>query len=55
MFLILLKEIIGCELKDVEIYHLSHSKDYLKTTDRYNLLISNSRDFMENILSQIVN
>ncbi len=48
-FLILLKEMIGCGLKGIEVYHSSHSKEemeyYLKIANKYGLLISGGSDF----------
>lgn len=48
-FLILLKEMISCGLKGIEVYHSSHSKEemkyYLKIANKYNLLISGGSDF----------
>lgn len=48
-FLILLKEMINCGLKGIEVYHSSHSKEemnyYLEIANRYGLLISGGSDF----------
>lgn len=48
-FLILLKEMISCGLKGIEVYHSSHSKKemdyYLEIANKYNLLISGGSDF----------
>lgn len=48
-FLILLKEMISCGLKGIEVYHSSHSKKemdyYLKIANNYNMLISGGSDF----------
>ena len=48
-FLILLKEMISCGLKGIEVYHSSHSKEetdyYIKTANKYGLLISGGSDF----------
>ena len=48
-FLILLKEMISCGLKGIEVYHSSHSKEemnyYLKIANQYGLLISGGSDF----------
>ena len=48
-FLILLKEMISCGLKGIEVYHSSHSKEemdyYLEIANKYNLLISGGSDF----------
>ena len=48
-FLILLKEMINCGLKGIEVYHSSHSKEemnyYLKIANKYGLLISGGSDF----------
>ena len=48
-FLILLKEMISCGLKGIEVYHSSHSKEemtyYLEIAKKYNLLISGGSDF----------
>lgn len=48
-FLILLKEMIGCGLKGIEVYHSSHSKEemdyYLEIANKYGLLISGGSDF----------
>lgn len=48
-FLILLKEMISCGLKGIEVYHSSHSKEemnyYLKIANKYGLLISGGSDF----------
>ncbi len=48
-FLILLKEMISCGLKGIEVYHSSHSKEemdyYLEIANRYGLLISGGSDF----------
>lgn len=48
-FLILLKEMISCGLKGIEVYHSSHLKEemnyYLKIANKYGLLISGGSDF----------
>lgn len=48
-FLILLKEMISCGLKGIEVYHSSHSKEemdyYLEMANKYGLLISGGSDF----------
>lgn len=48
-FLILLKDMISCGLKGMEVYHSSHSKEemnyYLEIANRYGLLISGGSDF----------
>lgn len=48
-FLILLKEMISCGLKGIEVYHSSHSKEemnyYLEIANKYDLLISGGSDF----------
>lgn len=48
-FLILLKEMISCGLKGIEVYHSSHSKEemdyYLEIANKYNLLISGGSDY----------
>ena len=48
-FLILLKDMISCGLKGIEVYHSSHSKEetdyYLEIANRYGLLISGGSDF----------
>ena len=48
-FLILLKDMISCGLKGIEVYHSSHSKEemdyYLEIANRYDLLISGGSDF----------
>lgn len=48
-FLILLKEMINCGLKGIEVYHSSHSKEemnyYLEIANQYGLLISGGSDF----------
>ena len=48
-FLILLKEMISCGLKGIEVYHSSHSKEemdyYLEIAKQYGLLISGGSDF----------
>ena len=48
-FLILLKEMISCGLKGIEVYHSSHSKEemdyYLEIANQYGLLISGGSDF----------
>ena len=40
---------INCELKGIEVYHSSHSKEemelYLKIAKEYNLLISGGSDY----------
>ncbi|MGM9877808.1 MAG: PHP domain-containing protein [Bacilli bacterium] len=48
-FLILLKDMINCGLKGIEVYHSSHTKEemqyYLEIANKYNLLISGGSDF----------
>ena len=48
-FLILLKDMISCGLKGIEVYHSSHSKEemdyYLEIANRCGLLISGGSDF----------
>ena len=48
-FLILLKEMISCGLKGIEVYHSSHSKEemtyYLEIAKKYDLLVSGGSDF----------
>lgn len=48
-FLILLKEMINCGLKGIEVYHSSHTKEemqyYLEIANRYNLLVSGGSDY----------
>ena len=48
-FLNILKDMISCGLKGIEVYHSSHSKEemdyYLKIADQYNLLISGGSDY----------
>lgn len=48
-FLILLKEMISCGLKGIEVYHSSHSKEemdyYSEIANKYGLLISGGSDF----------
>ena len=48
-FLILLKEMVSCGLKGIEVYHSSHSKEemnyYLEIANKYDLLISGGSDF----------
>ena len=48
-FLILLKEMISCGLKGIDVYHTSHSKEemdhYLEIANQYGLLISGGSDF----------
>lgn len=48
-FLILLKDMISCGLKGIEVYHSSHSKEemnyYLDIANKYNLLVSGGSDF----------
>ncbi len=45
----LLKDMINCGLKGIEVYHSSHSKEemdyYLKIANKYNLLISGGSDY----------
>lgn len=47
--LILLKDMINCGLKGIEVYHSSHSKEemnlYLEIAKEYNLLISGGSDY----------
>ena len=48
-FLILLKKMISCGLKGIEVYHSSHTKEdmqyYLDIANRFNLLISGGSDY----------
>ena len=48
-FLVLLREMIHCGLKGIEVYHSSHTKEemeyYLEIANQYNLLISGGSDF----------
>lgn len=48
-FLVLLKDMISCGLKGIEVYHSSHTKEemeyYLEIANKYNLLISGGSDF----------
>lgn len=48
-FLILLKDMINCGLKGIEVYHSSHTKEemdyYLEIANKYDLLISGGSDF----------
>ena len=48
-FLILLKDMINCGLKGIEVYHSSHTKEemqyYLEIANKFNLLISGGSDF----------
>lgn len=48
-FLILLKNMIDCGLKGIEVYHSSHTKEemkyYLEIAKKYNLLISGGSDY----------
>lgn len=48
-FLILLKELINCGLKGIEVYHSTHTQEemnyYLEIANKYNLLISCGSDF----------
>lgn len=48
-FLILIKDMINCGLKGIEVYHSSHSKEemdyYLEIANKYGLLISGGSDF----------
>lgn len=48
-FLKLLKNMISCGLKGIEVYHSSHTKEemeyYLKIANEYNLLISGGSDY----------
>lgn len=48
-FLILLKEMICCGLKGIEVYHPSHTKEemehYLEIAQKYDLLVSGGSDF----------
>lgn len=48
-FLILLKEMINCGLKGIEVFHSSHTKEemqyYLEIANKYDLLISGGSDF----------
>lgn len=47
--LILLKDMVNCGLKGIEVYHSSHSKEemnlYLEIAKEYNLLISGGSDY----------
>ena len=53
-FLILLKDLIKCGLKGIEVYHSSHTIDemdfYLKVANEYNLLISGGSDYHGSIV-----
>lgn len=48
-FLILLKDMISCGLKGIEVYHSSHTKEeikyYLGIANKYDLLISGGSDY----------
>ena len=48
-FLVLLKDMISCGLKGIEVYHSSHTKEemkyYLEIANKYDLLISGGSDF----------
>ena len=48
-FLVLLKDMISCGLKGIEVYHSSHTKEemeyYLEIANKYNLLIGGGSDF----------
>ena len=48
-FLVLLKDMISCGLKGIEVYHSSHTKEemnyYLEIANKYNLLISGGSDY----------
>ena len=48
-FLVVLKDMIECGLKGIEVYHSSHTKEemdyYLKIANEYNLLISGGSDY----------
>ena len=48
-FLILLKEMISCGLKGIEVYHSSHTKEEMKylleIANKYNLLVSGGSDY----------
>ena len=48
-FLILLKEMISCGLKGIEVYHSSHTKEemkyFLEIANKYNLLVSGGSDY----------
>lgn len=48
-FLILLKDMINCGLKGIEVYHPSHTKEemqyYLEIANKYNLLVSGGSDY----------
>ena len=48
-FLILLKDMISCGLKGIEVYHSSHTKEemkyYLEIANKYDLLISGGSDY----------
>jgi hypothetical protein len=48
-FLILLKDMIKCGLRGIEVYHSSHTKEemnfYLEIANKYNLLTSGGSDF----------
>lgn len=48
-FLILIRNMIDCGLKGIEVYHSTHSKDemkfYLEVANEFNLLVSGGSDF----------
>lgn len=48
-FLLLLKDMIECGLKGIEVYHSSHTKEemqyYLGVAQKYNLLVSGGSDY----------
>lgn len=48
-FLLLLKDMVSCGLRGIEVYHSSHSKEemnfYKRVADEYNLLISGGSDY----------
>ncbi|MGM9875763.1 MAG: PHP domain-containing protein [Bacilli bacterium] len=48
-FLILIKDMINCGLKGIEVFHSSHTKEemqyYLEIANKYNLLTSGGSDF----------
>jgi len=53
-FLILLRNMIKCGLKGIEVYHSSHNKEemeyYLSVANEYNLLVSGGSDYHGNIV-----
>ena len=48
-FIIILKDMISCGLKGIEVYHSSHTKEemkyYLEIANKYDLLISGGSDY----------